>query len=701
MKRTSILTILFLFLAACTVSALEIPKTVAHRGFSAIAPENTCASIRKAWEAGAGGSECDVYITTDGVICLMHDGSTKRTSEGKVDLPMRESSWDQLKDVCVPNGKPGYENEKIPTLAQALETHKQCPGCYPVIEIKDAKAAPGVLEELKKADMLDKAFIISFSYEAVQTVCANSKVPTAYLGGKLETPEDVRRFCRKTKEAGAGLIDIMYFDGMTEEHIKAAHDEGLICWIWTVDDLKVMRKLLSWGVDSVTTDRPDLMRLALSNPTAESCEWTGAAQSSDFTDAMNFSPKKAANINVGTKAHPAAKARCSGTLLLESLTLGADAGSEGELSVAMAKDAQIFAIQIGKEGTGTLALNTGTTLSSSSVILGEAPKSCGTLALKNAELSAISVSIGDAAETQGTLKIEGKSTLNVLGPLGFGNAGESFGEQTGGEVVACANLLFGESGKGSTEYALKDGLFWTKRGFSLGSGGKGLLEISGGEFRADGQFVIGFYSANSTVRQTGGVANIRGTYSAWGYRTNPGFIEGFTKEKIADYCAGIQFGGTRMDSEELRSGGTGEYFLEGGVVNTTRLSNMTKNRTPMFYLSGGELNVTSDPAIPYSGLVAAPIQMKGGTLRAETILAKGYMADDSFVQEGGVFEPAGKAKIDGNYVVKNAQIVVKPGVTLDVTGSFDCENATITLPAGADVNAVFPGAKPAGKFEIK
>ncbi|MBR0193484.1 MAG: hypothetical protein IJQ31_15615 [Thermoguttaceae bacterium] len=269
MKHTSILTLLFIFTVACTVSALEIPKTVAHRGFSAIAPENTCASIRKAWEAGAGGSECDVYITTDGVICLMHDGSTKRTSGGKVDLPMKTSSWDQLKDVCVPNGKPGYENEKIPTLAQALETHKQCTGCLPVIEIKDAKAALGVLEELKKADMLDKAFIISFSYEAVQTVCANSKVPTAYLAGKLETLDALRDFCRKTKEAGATMIDIMYFDGMTEEYVKVAHEEGLVLMIWTVDDPNVMRKLLSWGVDSVTTNRPDLMAEALKASAAE------------------------------------------------------------------------------------------------------------------------------------------------------------------------------------------------------------------------------------------------------------------------------------------------------------------------------------------------------------------------------------------------------------------------------------------------
>jgi len=700
MKRTIISAFLFILTAVCTVSALEIPKTVGHRGFSAIAPENTCASIRKAWEVGAGGSECDVYITTDGVICLMHDGSTKRTSEGKVDLPMKDSSWDQLKNVCVPNGKPGYENEKIPTLAQALETHKQCPGCVPVIEIKDAKGALGVLDELKKAEMLDKAFIISFSGEAVKVVCENSKVPTAYLAGKLETPEDVRNFARKTKELGAGLIDIMYFEGMTPEHIKAAHDEGVICWIWTVNDLKVMRKLLDWGADSVTTDRPDLMRLALANQSPETCEWTGAAQSSDFTDARNFAPKKTSNVNLGTKSHPAARARYSGNgLILESLTLGADAGSEGELSLTLAKTAQIFAAQVGKEGTGTLALGAGTTLNASSVILGEAPKSAGTLTLKDAQLTSISVSIGDAPETSGTLKIEGKSTLNVLGALGFGFAGESFGEQTGGELIVGGNLLFGESSKGSTRYMLKDGLFWTKRGFSLGSGGKGLLEISGGEFRADGQFVIGFYSANSVVRQTGGVANIRGTQSAWGYRTNPGFIEGFNPEKIADYCAGIQFAGTTHGSTELRGGQTGEYFLEGGIVNTLRVSNMTKNLTSMFHLSGGELNVRSDVAVPYSGLIAAPIEMTGGVLRAETILAKGYMTDDSFVQTGGTFEPAGNAKIDGNYTVKNAKIVLKEGVTLDVTGKFDCENVTISIPEGADPNTVFPGTKPGGSWK--
>jgi len=245
--------------------ALEIPKTVAHRGFSAIAPENTLSSIRKAWEAGAHGSECDVCVTRDNVVCLMHDDTTKRTSNGRIDLRMSETDWEQLQEVSVPAGKAGYEDEKIPTLVQALETHKQCPGCVPVIELNDSRAALEVLKVLKKTEMLDKVFILSFSGEAVKTVRTNSKVPTAWLFGRLRTPKDVRNAAQKTLKAGADMIDIMYHPGLTAEHIQAAHDEGVLVWVWTVNDLEVMKKLLAMGVDSITTDHPDLMAAALAD----------------------------------------------------------------------------------------------------------------------------------------------------------------------------------------------------------------------------------------------------------------------------------------------------------------------------------------------------------------------------------------------------------------------------------------------------
>ena len=41
-------------------------------------------------------------------------------------------------------------------------------------------------------------------------------------------------------------------------HAKYAHDAGLLVKVWTVDDADDMRRLLSWGVDAIISDRPDV-----------------------------------------------------------------------------------------------------------------------------------------------------------------------------------------------------------------------------------------------------------------------------------------------------------------------------------------------------------------------------------------------------------------------------------------------------------
>ena len=51
-----------------------MPKIVAHRGESAIRPENTLAAFRQSVAAGVWGMECDVYATTDGVQGVEPDG---------------------------------------------------------------------------------------------------------------------------------------------------------------------------------------------------------------------------------------------------------------------------------------------------------------------------------------------------------------------------------------------------------------------------------------------------------------------------------------------------------------------------------------------------------------------------------------------------------------------------------------------------
>lgn len=58
-------------------------QVVAHRGASEDAPEHTLAAYRKAIEYGADALECDVRLTADGHLVLVHDRRVNRTSNGR------------------------------------------------------------------------------------------------------------------------------------------------------------------------------------------------------------------------------------------------------------------------------------------------------------------------------------------------------------------------------------------------------------------------------------------------------------------------------------------------------------------------------------------------------------------------------------------------------------------------------------------
>src|SRR5918994_7542869 len=60
----------------------EWPVNLAHRGASALAPENTIEAFRLAVEAGAGGLELDVHMTSDRQIVVIHDATVDRTTSG-------------------------------------------------------------------------------------------------------------------------------------------------------------------------------------------------------------------------------------------------------------------------------------------------------------------------------------------------------------------------------------------------------------------------------------------------------------------------------------------------------------------------------------------------------------------------------------------------------------------------------------------
>ena len=92
---------------------------IAHRGFSAAAPENTSVAVRKGMAVGADGCEFDVRLSRDGVVVLMHDATVDRTTDGTGRVA--ELTLADLRRLDAGSWKDAeFRGERVPTLGEAL-----------------------------------------------------------------------------------------------------------------------------------------------------------------------------------------------------------------------------------------------------------------------------------------------------------------------------------------------------------------------------------------------------------------------------------------------------------------------------------------------------------------------------------------------------------------------------------------------------
>lgn len=269
MKKT-ILTFTFIALCCSTISALAqeakfppVPPapTVAHRGFSAIAPENTLAAARKAIEIGAQGSEFDVYSTTDGLLYLNHDANLKRTTgydcaakaiDSKTLLTLDFGSW---------KGEE-FKGEKVATYDEALQLLKGTK-TRPIIEIKENGFEDKIVEGIRKYDLVETAIVIDFSAARVQKIRElEPKVCVAWLCSfdvKKETPQSMaQKIIDTLKKCNTNVVDVQY-NAISPEFLKILDEAGIEVMCWTVDNPADIERLVNWGVKSITTNRPDLV----------------------------------------------------------------------------------------------------------------------------------------------------------------------------------------------------------------------------------------------------------------------------------------------------------------------------------------------------------------------------------------------------------------------------------------------------------
>ena len=244
---------------------------IGHRGIPASAPENTVEGSLFAFEQGANVIELDVYLTTDGEVVVMHDGTTGRTCNK--DLNVEASTLAQLKELYVNKGYENnskYKNCRIPTLNEYLEAFKN-KDCQLFIEIKSGKTAivKAVKECVDAYDMYDQCSVITFNEPIMAAMRKDypemsvGALCSGYMNG-LDPEEDFRSAMTFIGKYNATLNPSA--GGYEDNDLRAALQRGISIYPWTFrGDLNTYKNHLLWGYSGLTGDNANVFRRIVRN----------------------------------------------------------------------------------------------------------------------------------------------------------------------------------------------------------------------------------------------------------------------------------------------------------------------------------------------------------------------------------------------------------------------------------------------------
>ncbi|MDA8020327.1 MAG: hypothetical protein MPN21_23050 [Thermoanaerobaculia bacterium] len=256
------------------------PRVIAHRGFSAEAPENTMVAIEKAIEARADMVEFDVLLSRDGEVVLIHDETLDRTTDGRGRVADRDLASLRELDAGAWFGANSsgerFAGERIPTLGDVLDATAgrilinveikteaifDLPNDSTVDEISAllATSLPGrVAEEIRQRGLVDQVIVSSFDPRALDQL---RRIAPEIRRASLFDPElHAGRLPRQvTREVDAFGFNVGSRH-LTEAMLADAATAGLPVSVYTVDDRREMRRLLERGVRAIFTNRPDVMR---------------------------------------------------------------------------------------------------------------------------------------------------------------------------------------------------------------------------------------------------------------------------------------------------------------------------------------------------------------------------------------------------------------------------------------------------------
>ncbi|MEP1486934.1 MAG: glycerophosphodiester phosphodiesterase family protein [Algibacter sp.] len=219
---------------------------IGHRGAKGHAAENTLESITKALKLGVDGVEIDVHRCASGELVVFHDFTLNRMTDGSGEIS--NFTFKELSKLKVTG------NCKIPTLAKVLALIDN--KCLLNIELKGKDTAKEACRIItfyvdKKGWTYSNFIVSSFQKDLLETVYEiNDKIPLGVL-----TDTDLGKAVDFAKKVKASSIH-PDFTMLTEENVAELQEDFKVI-TYTVNNLKPLARIKSYGVDGIISDFPD------------------------------------------------------------------------------------------------------------------------------------------------------------------------------------------------------------------------------------------------------------------------------------------------------------------------------------------------------------------------------------------------------------------------------------------------------------
>lgn len=227
--------------------------SIAHRGAASFAPENTQSAFQKAIELGADFLECDVHLSKDGELIIMHDDKVDRTTNGKGYV--KDFTLAELKELDA-GGKfhASFAGEQIMTLDELLDQFYGKSGL--LIELKKPLMYPGIEEKvvdlLNEYKDLNSIIVQSFDMESMRKM--NTLLPeleVALLMKPTIQHMSTQKIIDMTSFATYINFNVSY---VNKRVIDEIHNQGGKVLVWSTKHQGWVDKAYQYNVDGIITD---------------------------------------------------------------------------------------------------------------------------------------------------------------------------------------------------------------------------------------------------------------------------------------------------------------------------------------------------------------------------------------------------------------------------------------------------------------